>query len=117
MLAPPGAFQLPVSESRRRTSASERPSISTVFLAEVCPATIRTGTPSALERILSTALFALPRSAGALTRIFSASPSHPAIPSREEEGTALMGSVVLGGVSFMALSAVDSTDGGNSASG
>lgn len=44
--------------------------------------------------IFSTAAFALPRSAGALTRILRASPSQPAMPSREEDGTTLINNLI-----------------------
>jgi len=61
------------------------------------PATTLTqssGTPSDLARIFSTAAFALPRSAGVLTRTLRVSPSHAAIPSREEPGTTLIASLI-----------------------
>jgi len=44
------------------------------------------GKPSAAATSLSTAAFARPRSGGALTRTFRASPSQPAIASRDEDG-------------------------------
>ncbi len=69
------------------------------FRAEALPVTIRAhfaGMPSASATSLSTAAFALPRSAGALTRTLSVSPSHPAMQSREDAGTTLIGSLIVG---------------------
>ena len=84
-------------ESRRWTSDTESPAISMTFRGEVFPATIRAlcfGNPSASATTLSTAALALPRSAGALTRTLSVSPSQPAMPSREDPGTTLIGSLM-----------------------
>src|SRR5260221_435539 len=68
------------------------------FRGELLPATMRArsaGTSSASATILSAAAFALPRSAGARTRTLRDSPSHPAMPSREEAGTTLIGSLTV----------------------
>jgi len=67
------------------------------FRGEVLPATIRAfavGNPRAAATTLSTAALALPRSAGAFTRTLSVSPSQPAMPSREDPGTTLIGSLM-----------------------
>jgi len=72
--------------------------ISTTFRAEVVPETTCThclGTPSTSAKSFSTAAFALPRSGGALTRTLRVSPSQPAMLSREEAGTTLMGILIL----------------------
>ena len=44
---------------------------------------------------LSTAALALPRSAGAVTRTLSVSPSHPAMPFRDDAGTTLIGNLMV----------------------
>ena len=53
------------------------------------------GTPSASDKSFSAAAFALPRSAGALTRTLRVSPSQPAMQSREEAGTTLIKSLMV----------------------
>ena len=45
--------------------------------------------------IVSTARLALPRSAGAVTRTLSVSPSHPAMQFREDAGTTLIGNLIV----------------------
>lgn len=68
------------------------------FFREVLPLTIRAhffGNPTASAMIFSTAAFALPRSAGALTRTLRVSSIHPAISSREDEGITLSDSLIV----------------------
>src|SRR5262245_5694700 len=82
-------------ESFRRTSDSERPTISTNLRGDVLPETILTpplGNSSASRKRASTAAFALPRSAGADTRTRRVLPSHPAILLRDDPATTLIGS-------------------------
>src|SRR5438067_12573396 len=72
--------------------------ISTALRAEVCPLTTRMhslDTPSASARTLSRAALVLPRSAGAVTRTLSVSPSHPAMQFRDDAGTTLIGNVMV----------------------
>ena len=45
--------------------------------------------------VASTAALALPRSAGAVTLTLSVSPSHPAMPFREDAGIALICSLMV----------------------
>ena len=69
-----------------------------IFRGEALPETTRAhffGKPSAAATTLSTAEFARPRSAGALTRTFRASPIHPAIASRDEDGITLTLSLIV----------------------
>jgi hypothetical protein len=86
------------SESLRRTSASDSPMIFTTFRGDEPPETIFAppfDNPSTLMSRDSTAAFAFPRSGGAVTRTRKVSPSHPAIPLREDPGITLTGSLKL----------------------
>jgi hypothetical protein len=88
----------PSRVSRRRTSASDSPDTSRTFNREFLPATMRTlswGVLRATATTRSAAALARPRSAGARTRTLSLSPSQPAMPSRGDEGTTLIGSLIV----------------------
>src|SRR5919108_701715 len=76
-------------ESRRSASSAVRPETSTVLSRVPCPATRRRSaesTASVSARRASVASFALPRSGGAVTRSFHASPWRPTTPDRGEPG-------------------------------
>ena len=59
--------------------------------------------PSTSLRRDSTAALAFPRSGGVVTRTRNVSPSHPAIPLREDPGTTLMRSLKLAALNTNAL--------------
>jgi Ca-activated chloride channel family protein len=83
--------------------------ISTIFRGDVPPATTRTlfgETPRAEASVASAAAFALPRSAGAVTRTLSASPSHVSMPVRDAEGMTLMVSLAITHFNTVSVAAV-----------
>ena len=68
-----------------------------IFRGVLIPETISmalTGMSSVSASSAITAAFALPLSAGAVTRIFRLSPSHPEIPLRDDPGTTLSESFI-----------------------
>src|SRR5207244_3642222 len=75
--------------SLRSTSAASMPSSSTTFSRAVWPETsetLRRGTSTVSARSRTTASFARPLSAGAVTRSFQTSPIRPATPPRRAPG-------------------------------